>query len=289
MNTKIQGLTDEHKYFTEVKTVIDPETGELLIQAPAATHKMVSVKQAEAFKSRNEAKKGRDKWFTFTDMEAVKSLPNDIKMTHLGYLLYLQCYIDYEGAISVNSRPLNRVELIELLDVSENTFDAFMKVMKNNDIITVSKKVYYVNRAYHYKGKIEDPRVIKSFCTAVKSLYKSAKQADLGFIYKLLPYVHQETNTLCANPYENDMDYTEPLNKSEIAELTGIDEKTLYNKFRRMQVGDHFVFVDISVGTSETFYRINPAIFYRKDGEPDPSLVELFSIKRNAFRKRAKK
>jgi hypothetical protein len=289
MKTKLQGLTDEHKYFSDVKKVADPETGELLIQAPATTYKIVSIKQAEAFKTRNEVRKGSEKRFTFTNMEAVKKLPNDIKMAHLGYLLYLQCFLNYYGVISVRNKPFNRKGLIKLLNVSENTFDSFMRVMKANDLITEVNKVYVVNSDYHFKGKTEDSRVIKSFCTTVKTLYHNSKQADLGLIYRLLPYVHLETNTLCSNPYEQDVEKTIPLNKAQLAEITGIDERTIYSKMRRMQVGEHFVFADISVGTSETFYRINPMLFYRKNGEADPSLIELFSIKKQAFRKRKAK
>lgn len=252
---------------------VDLVTGEIL----SDTHYVRSHKQAAVYKQIKE-RKGRSRDFTFTDMECIKEVIKGIRSNHCGYLLFLQCFIDYEGKLVTPSKVVMDKDAIQdALGLGRSAFYKFFKEMEDNHIIYEVGGVYYVNNKYHFKGSSTNQQVIKSFTFKVRRLYKENRANDLGFIYKLLPFVHLKTNTICDNPYEVELDRIRYLSKKGIEELTGESEKTVYNRLRRMKIDGEYVFAEIRVGR-ERFYKINPFLFYRRQGEPDASLREIFLL-----------
>ncbi len=246
--------------------VIDAETGENVSEGKRVTN----IKQAASYRAILE-RKGRQRDFTFGNMLNMPEVVSKIDDKYCGYLLYLQTYIDYDGSL------MDRDDIQRVLGLGRSAFFAFMKAMQDSEIIEEKDGKYYVNQAYHFKGATSNKHVIKSFTHKVRKLYTVRSAKKLGFIYKLLPYIHFETNTVCANPYEKDVKNIRQLSKAEIAELTGVSEKTVFNYLRRMKLGDEFVFAEIRRGNTR-YYKLNPFIFYRKNGEPDATLREMFLL-----------
>lgn len=273
--------TDEHRYFSGVRTEID-ENGEVRISAPAETHKVVNIAQAEAFKQRIQTTKGgRGFVFTFVNMDRIREVIERVSDSYCGYLLYLQCFIDYDGVIvNTNKSPMTKAQIRKALDVNRNLFGEFMAEMVRDELIYVDNDIYRINPAYHFKGAAENERVIKAFTAKVRELYGEISAKDLGFIYKLLPFIHYETNTVCIDPYETDVAKIQPLNKRQVGEISGMTEKAVYSKIRRLKFGDQYVFAEVKIGNRQ-FYKLNPFVFYRKPGEPDATLSEIFSIYRS--------
>lgn len=276
--------TAEHRYFSGVRNEID-ENGEQRVSAPADTHYVRSYEQDKAYKQQRYRQEGRKQKFTFTNMENIQEVIDKVSDKHCGYLLFLQCFVSYNTIIrNPDSTYMTKSDMMKTLGLKRTAFAEFLVAMVANEIIFVDDNKYKLNPRYHFQGKTKNVRVVKSFSAKVKQLYGDVSAKDLGFIYKLLPFVHWETNTICANPYELDVEKTIPLNKTEIAHLTGVDERSVYNKLRNLHLGDEYVFGEMIVG-NQHFYKLNPFIFYRKTGLPDASLREMFSLKRN-FRKR---
>ncbi|MGE6230920.1 hypothetical protein [Paenibacillus chitinolyticus] len=88
-----------------------------------------------------------------------------------------------------------------------------------------------------------------------------------------------ETNLICENSNEQDLRKIIPLNKTDIAKLTGIDESTVYRKLQKLKLDTMFIFAEVSKGGIYNIYKINPNIFYRKDSKPEKSLVADFVVK----------
>jgi hypothetical protein len=277
---QLQGNTDEHKYFRNICTIVD-EDGQMGMFVPAdGTYKIISVEQIEALKKKEYQLRGRQLSFTLSDMENIKEVIANVPEKHCGYLLYLQCFLGFDGVIrNPDKSPMTYDDMMKKLKVGKTVLYEFMDTMKSNNIILVDKKedaeLYRIDSRYHWRGKTNNPRVIKSFTARVKELYDEVNARDLGFLYKLLPYVHQGTNMICVNPYEPNVDKIVALNKSDIARVTGASEKTVYNKMRKLKFGDEYVFAEVRRG-NERFYMINPFVFYRKRGVPDPTLRALF-------------
>lgn len=236
-------------------------------------------RQAEGYRKHNE---GRRHDFTFTDMENITEVIGKIEDKHCGYLLYLQCFISYEDGLLVRANrektPMTKADIQEVVGLKRSAFYEFFRAMTENDIIIANEDgTYSVNSAYHFKGNTDNPNVIKSFTAKVRELYTGRNAKKLGFIYKLLPYVHFETNTICTNPYEKDVRKVEQLTKKDIAKVTGVSEKSVYSYLRSMKLGDEHVFAEIRRG-KERYYKLNPFIFYRKNGRPDATLREMFRL-----------
>ncbi len=236
--------------------------------------------KASQRKGLEKAKEGRKHDFTFTDMENITRVIATIDEKHCGYLLYLQCFISYEGVLINADRsktPMNKADIQRAVGLKRTAFGDFFRSMVAKGIIVEEDEVYYVNDAYHFKGNTSNVNTIKSFTAKVRELYTARNAKKLGFIYKLLPYIHFETNTVCANPFEKDVKEIRQLSKSEIADITGLTEKTVYSYLRNMKLGDEFVFAEIRSGNYR-YYKINPFIFYRKRGRPDATLREMFQL-----------
>lgn len=275
--------TAEHEHFKGIYSFTD-ENGRPMIAAPADTHVVKSKKQLDAYMKKKL--QGRKHEHTRTDMEAIKEVILKIDENYCGYLLYLMCLIDYTGTVvDTQNKPMNKLTLTKTLGIKERAYQSFMTTMKRNDIIRIDENgAYVINSRYHFRGKAENLQTIKAFTTKVKSMYGDVKPKDLGFVYKLLPYVHFETNTICHNPYDR-TGKVHAMNVKEIANITGATEKTVYSKIRRLKFGDEYVFAQLEVkrGGKSVYYKINPFLFYRKNGRPDATLREVFLVSNSTF------
>jgi hypothetical protein len=285
MRNESRHYTAEHIAFTGTGTAYDPETGEALVYGRAGTHKVVNIAQAEAYKERKEQiARGRQAEHTMTSMRHITEVIERVSDKHCGYLLYLQCFVNYDAIIeNPDKTAMTKDDIRRTLGVTRPTVNEFLDAMIANDIITEDDGKYRINPRYHFQGKTDNAYVIKSFVAKVKELYSEVSAKDLGFVYKLLPFVHYETNTVCANPFERDVENTIAMTKEDIAQITGVDVKTVYRKLRKLRFGDQYVFAEVVYGRSR-YYKINPFVFYRKAGVPDATLREMFSI-RNNYRK----
>jgi hypothetical protein len=256
-------------------SMLNRETGEI---REFEEFQSAKQRQAEGYARKLD---GRKHDFTFTDMRNIHDVIGKIDDKHCGYLLYLQCFISYDGVLVSTDHdkvPMTKADIQAVVGLKNTAFKEFFRSMAANNIIFENENgSYSVNPEYHFKGRIDNPHVIRSFTTKVRELYTGRNANKLGFIYKLLPYVHLETNTICANPYEKGVENIHQLSKSQIAVLTGVSEKTVFSYLRSMKLGDEFVFAEIRRG-NERYYKLNPFIFYRKQGRPDATLREMFRL-----------
>lgn len=274
--------TAEHLAFTETGSAYNPETGEALVYGPAETHFLRSKAQAASYNERQEhITRGRQAEYTVTAMRHITEVIERVSDKHCGYLLYLQCFVNYDATIeNPNKTAMSKDDIRTTLDVSRPTVNEFLDAMIENRIIYEAAGNYRINPRYHFQGKTDNIYVIKAFVAKVKELYSDVSAKDLGFVYKLLPFVHLETNTICANPYERDVENTIAMTKEDIATITGVDDKTVYRKLRKLKFGDQYVFAEVLYGNSR-YYKINPFVFFRKLGVPDATLREMFAIRNN--------
>lgn len=273
----------------EIKTLVDPSTGEVhdRVAILAEGDRVTSARQREEYAriiAQEESKRGAE--FTITNMHNIDEVIEKVSDKHCGYLLYLQCFVNYNAILeNPDKTAMSRGDIMRTLKIGRTALYHFLREMTEAGVIYEDGNEYRLNPRYHFQGRSDNTAVIKSFVAKVKALYSEVNAKDLGFVYKLLRYVHLETNTICANPYEHDVENTLPLTKEDIAKATGITEKSVYTKLRNLRFGDQYVFAEVIYGKYR-YYKVNPFIFYRKSGQPDATLREMFSI-RNNFIKRA--
>lgn len=248
---------------------INPETGEILRTFDSDTHYVRAHESDNAYKKFHEQD---NRHFSFADMDTIKFIISNVKTVHCGYLLILQCYMEFE----TGKLTITRKEMSKAVGISESTFIRFWKEMQNYGIITDKNREFYVNPYFHFRQKPQHNRVIKLFTTTLKQLRNQLTASELGFLYKLLPFVHYDTNMICADPF------TEPeniqfLNKAQIALLVGMDEKKaskLLGNLRKIGVIAETIRQD---DKRDRIFSLNPHVFYRKKGYPDDTLRGLFA------------
>lgn len=250
---------------------INAETGEVLRTFDSEKHYIRSKSSDEAYKHIQYDQQD-NRHFSFADMENIKYIISNVKTVHCGYLLMLQCYMEFE----TGKLTISRKEMPKVIGTSESTFNRFWKIMQSYGIINEENGEFFVNPYFHFRQQSKHNRVIKLFTTTLKKLTNELTASELGFLYKLLPFVHYDTNMICADPF------TEPekirfLNKTQIALLVDMDEKKtskLLDKLRKIGVIAETIRQD---DRRDRIFTLNPYVFYRKKGKPDDTLRGLFA------------
>ncbi|MGM7681791.1 hypothetical protein ACSVDA_06505 [Cytobacillus sp. Hm23] len=287
MTNKIQGTTSEHRYFSGVFSYVD-ENGEPRLSAPVDTHRVVSIEQSQAFKAeqqREQWRKGRQADFTASNMRNLHEVYSVLTTAQCGYLMLLQCYVGYGGGALTNAdkSPMTKSQMMTVLQLDKKPrtfYDFYDACVDHGIIIENSDDTYAVNERYHFKGAFEDQYVIKSYTAKIKRVYCEVKATDIGLIYRMLPYVHMETNALCANPFEQDPKQISWFNRKELAEVLGVHPDTLGRRLPKMKFGSEYVVARIKVGTEPERYTFNPSVFYRQNKKPDDTLLAMFNVKK---------
>ncbi|MCM2531939.1 hypothetical protein NDK43_05470 [Neobacillus pocheonensis] len=211
---------------TNLDQFIDGETGELFDKND---YYLRSRKQDEAYKFIQYDQQD-NRHFSFADIENIREVISNLSTVHCGYLLILQCYMEF-GTGKLN---LTRKEMPKAVGTSESTFKRFFSKVRSNGIVTVENGEFYINPRFHFRQQANSDRVIKLFTTPLKQLKDELKPSELGFLYKLLLYVHYDTNMICASPLV-EPEQIQFLNKSMIAEWVDMEEK----KASKMNGIDH--------------------------------------------------
>jgi hypothetical protein len=288
MRSKLSGNNEEHRYHSGVFSYID-ENGEKRISVPADTHYVGSYAQKEAYKAEQESDKwsrGKQSEFTAAAMLELSDVYTVLTTTQCGYLMRLQCNVNYGEGILVNSNKsrMTTADMIRVLQLTKkrSTFYNFLSKCIDNDIIREREDgAYFVNPRYHFKGAFNDNQfVVKAYITKIKRVYREVKAADIGLIYRMLPFIHYETNALCMNPSESNPRSIEWFNRKELAEAIGVDSATLGRRLPNMKFDDEYVIARLKVGNEPERYTFNPSVFYRKNSEPDATLQAMFNVKR---------
>lgn len=262
--------------------IINIETGEDLSQDYRLRHRS----QDEAFHRKQSSARMHD--FTASNMRNLHEVYTVLTTAQCGYLMRLQCNVSYEGGTLVNSdkTTMTTDDMLRVLQLTRkrSTFYDFLKACVENDIIRKEGESdsvnYSINERYHFKGAFDDQFVIKTYTARLKRVYREVKATDIGLIYRMLPFVHMETNALCENPFEHDPTRISWFNRKELAEAIGVNPDTLGRRLPKMTFDGEYVVARIKVGAEPERYTFNPSVFYRQNKAPDATLRSLFNVKK---------
>ncbi|WP_102271294.1 hypothetical protein [Cytobacillus massiliigabonensis] len=278
------GTTNEHHYFSGVFSYVD-ENGEQRVSAPANTHRVVSHAQSEAYKAeleREEWQKGRQPSFTASNMLNLHEVYEVLTTAQCGYLMLLQCYVDFDGGtlVNTNKTPMTKRDMMDVLQLAKkpSTFYDFLDACITNSIIVETSGTFAVNPRYHFRGAFNDQYIVKSYTAKIKRVYREVKAADIGLIYRMLPFIHYETNALCANPFEANPALIKWFTRKALAEATGVSPGEISRRLPKMTFDGEYVIAQVTVG-GKRMYMFNPWVFYRKNSAPDTTLQAVFNVK----------
>ncbi|MCY7780059.1 hypothetical protein MOB41_16795 [Bacillus haynesii] len=260
--------------------VVNAETGEDLSTDYTLRHR----NQDDAFREQQKQTTDR-RDFSNANMSNIHEVYDALTTAQCGYLMLLQCYVDYNGVLVKSSRdktPMTTADMMSVLQLVKKprTFYDFLSACITHDIIREEDGIYSVNERYHFKGNFGSQYVVKLYTAKIKKVYSEVKATDIGLIYRMLPFVHYETNALCENPFEKNPKQIRWFNKKELAAAIGVTSDTLGRRLKQMKFDGEFVVARIKVGTEPERYTFNPNVFYRQSKAPDKTLLAMFNVKK---------
>lgn len=227
---------------------------------------------------------GRKRPFFWNRMEGLPYVIESLTFAQSGYLLILSSHIDYDGMLIRSEKdktPMSTDDMRKVLRLErkKSTFYEFLNACKSYGIMSEDEEGrFYIARHFHFRGKAEGNRVVKTYITKLREMYREVSAHDIGLLYRMLPYINVETNILCANPEEKNPKLIRKFNRKQLAEAVGVDPAVISRATRRMVFEGKSVFAKITTATDGTFYMLNPAIFERKESEYDASIKAIFGL-----------
>lgn len=241
--------------------------------------RVTSVEQLAAMRKKREVGKDR-RHFSFTHMQNIREITGDLSNIYCGYIVMLQPYIEWQTNRLVKGNTLlQRKHLASILCVSERTVKTVVTELKEREILfEQTDRSFTINERYHFRKKAgaEVDSLIKMFFSSLKKF--NVKPADLGFVYKLLPYVHYTSNIICSDALSKDFSSVGSMNIREISEVVGMDRNRAAEVLTRL----HAAGVVHSPGAKTRGEReanvvLNPYVFYRQKGLPNDTLRHMFA------------
>lgn len=235
-------------------------------------YRVKSLEQTEAERRyAQQGGKGRKETFFFNGMDRLDYVIEALTTAQCGYLLVLSSYIDFDGLIirSENDKsPMTPSDMQRALKASHSTFYDFLDNCVSHGIITDGGDGrFYVTRQFHFRGKTEGERVVKTIIAKLREMYTEVSAHDIGLLYRMIPYIHVDSNMLCANPEEKSPKHVRKLNRKQLAEVVGVSPALISRATARMTYRGKSVFAKITTATDGTYYMLNPQVFRRNTRE----------------------
>jgi hypothetical protein len=133
----------------------------------------------------------------------------DINESDITRLFYIATFVDYDGYLIFDENKVTKNNLKIKIKLTKSYFYQFFIKMSKNELLVEDDFGYIkVNKKYFYKGEI-DKKIFKSYnytriyINTIRYLYENTNDNNckyLGYLFKMIPYIHKETNILCWNP-----------------------------------------------------------------------------------------
>lgn len=216
----------------------------------------------------------------FTFCRYISSAPFWANMPNadLVRLFYLSTYILYERSTLCysNGRALTADSLPEVLQTSESTCRRFLVAMEQQGYLQIEDGAVTMNTEYFARQSIrhwigDDRSFIRVYHNAYRYLYRQLKnrqRGQLAYLIRMIPYLHEERNIVCANTFAHDADRITPLDDKRICEAVE------YNPNQSARLMKDLQALHLENGQPAFIYNaeqrcfiVHPALFYEGDAQ----------------------
>lgn len=234
---------------------------------------------------------GKDEFFMYVFGENLNM--SDLKPQTAARLIYLASWLTYDNNyLKINNVKMTRGKMQELMRLRDRTFTNFLKEVTTAGYLIKDNDSYRLNDEIFKKGEIkldappDKKRFVRMYIKGIRELYRMTpqeKHANLGYIFKLIPYVSRKYNIICHNPLETDKDKVVSMTVGEFCKAIGYDEThasrliKIYDSITFKVDGKEAYFCGYRYAPQKKNMRfyVNPVIFFAGD---DYELVEILEI-----------
>lgn len=218
-------------------------------------------------------------------------------------VIYLATYLEYNyknnGLLVVKGLrdkhiPMTRKVMQSKLGLTDKTFSRFLKDAKDNMLLFETEEAMYLNPEYFSKGKCEfdSKEYTRLYIDPIRNLFDNSKVTQhkrLSYIFRLIPFIHYETNVICYNPNETNGKLIKDMQLSDICDLFNIDRSN-GNKFKKdllkfyvTLIGEKFYFfkyVNVEgLAKDRSYFVVNPYVIYKGgNSEVMKAIAKIFFI-----------
>lgn len=244
------------------------------------------IEAAERRRKYSEFKRDK-RHFTFCNMQQIRELSKSLSNKDAGYLFMLLPYIEFGTNIlsnkSRNPQPLSIDDIAKIFGIQKRyAKEKIQKFIELGVLTEVDGGAFRINEQFHFREKAgADSMLVKAFHTPVKNLSLSA--ADMGVIYKMIPYVHYESNLLVDNPDDKN---PQLLNKTNLAKKIGMSRQKFDEVIKRLVKANVIAEVrraQVGGDGREIVIVLNPEIITRIKGMPNATLAQIFRLNAEGF------
>lgn len=204
---------------------------------------------------------------------------DDVQPQTATRLIMLFTYLHYDGSLKLTQRTsMRKSDLQEVLRLSKSATHQFWNEVKNRYLSEIDGVLFSTDNKFVFRGKMnkEHQPYQKFYINSVRNLYRKVantkKHKQLGYIFKLLPYINIQFNIICKNPFESDLNMIEPLTIGEFCELIQYNSSNFHRLLRdyrqitfyvqnRKENFVSFIWDGITNKSDMKFY-VNPHILY---------------------------
>lgn len=146
-------------------------------------------------------------------------------------LIMLCTYLNYSNQfMRTNKTPMAKSDIQTILKLSKTAVNKFWNEVRDKYIIDRNNGLYINNNANIFRNKIPKNNQYlqyqKIYINTVRALYKVThprKHKQLGYIFKLLPYINLEYNIFCTDAFEQELNQIKPLSMTDFCKLINCD------------------------------------------------------------------
>ena len=268
--------------------LIDEETGDTqeaqggqYIEQEEIERRRRARKRAQEQAIRHAANDERTRQFgNFTFCRYTPSAPfwADMSNTDLVRLFYLSTCMLYkrDTLCYSNGRPLTADSLPEVLQTSESTCRRFLAAMEQQGYLQIEEGAVTMNTEYFARQSIrhwigDERSFIRVYHNAYRCLYRqleNRQRGQLAYLIRMIPYLNEEHNVVCANRFAHDASRIVPLDDKRICEIVGYNPNQSARLMRDLQA------LHLENGqpafkynTEQQYFIMHPALFYEGDAQ----------------------
>lgn len=148
-------------------------------------------------------------------------------------LIMLCTYLNYNNQFMLTRQtPMQKSDIQRVLRLSRSNAYEFWNDVEGKYIKDRDGGLFISNEANIIRGAIpqgDQPgfrQFQKVYIKTVRALYyetSTRKHKQLGYVFKMLPYINLEFNIFCKNPFVTNLDNVQPLTVAGLCSLLGYD------------------------------------------------------------------
>lgn len=150
----------------------------------------------------------------------------DLEKQDITRLIYIACFIGNNGYLTDSEGIMTKKRLKKKMNLTDKVFYDLYNKLIDYDILIEKENKLFIKEDLFSRGKLsglikKENDYTRIYTESIKYIYEnvsSKNHAMLGTFFKIIPFVHRTTNTICLNP-ESPISEIIPMTVSDLSKI----------------------------------------------------------------------